>query len=68
MPEKDYSFRALIDKLNVKPGARVVLLGVHDEALAMGRGSPVTERMTAQPGAGNETAMWSSWALKVWRT
>ena len=28
MPEKDYSFRALIDKLNVKEGARVLLPGV----------------------------------------
>ncbi len=33
MPEKDYSFRALIDKLNVKSGARVLLLGVNDAAL-----------------------------------
>jgi len=33
MPEKDYSYRSLIDKLNVKPGARVLLLGVNDAAL-----------------------------------
>ncbi len=33
MPEKDYSHRALIDKLTVKPGARVLLLGVNDVAL-----------------------------------
>ena len=33
MPERDYSFRALIDKLNVKEGARVLLLGVNDAAL-----------------------------------
>ena len=31
MPEKDYSHRALIDKLNVKPGARVATLGITDE-------------------------------------
>lgn len=34
MPEKDYSFRALIDKLNVKEGARVLLLGIKDAALS----------------------------------
>lgn len=33
MPEKDYSFRALIDKLGVKQGARVLVLGVNDAAL-----------------------------------
>ena len=33
MPEKDYGHRALIDKLNVKEGARVLLLGVTDAAL-----------------------------------
>jgi len=33
MPDKNYSFRALIDKLNVKEGARVLLLGVNDAAL-----------------------------------
>jgi hypothetical protein len=34
MSDKDYSFRALIDKLNVKEGARVLLRGVDDAALA----------------------------------
>ncbi len=33
MPDKDYSFRALIDKLNVKEHARVLLLGINDEPL-----------------------------------
>ena len=33
MPDKDYSHRALIDKLNVKEGCRVLLLGVDDAAL-----------------------------------
>jgi hypothetical protein len=33
MPDKDYSFRSLIDKLNVKEGARVLLPGVSDAAL-----------------------------------
>ncbi len=33
MPEKDYSFRALIDKLGVRESARVLLLGVKDETL-----------------------------------
>ena len=33
MSEKDYSFRALIDKLNVKEGARVLVRGVGDPAL-----------------------------------
>jgi hypothetical protein len=33
MPEKDYSFRSPIDKLNVKEGARVLVPGVKDAAL-----------------------------------
>jgi len=33
MPDKDYSFRSLIDKLNVKVDACVLLLGVNDPAL-----------------------------------
>jgi len=33
MPEKDYGFRALIDKLNVKEGARVLVLGINDADL-----------------------------------
>jgi hypothetical protein len=33
MAEKNYSHRALIDKLNIGPGARVLLLGVDDPAL-----------------------------------
>jgi len=33
MPEKDYSFRALIDKLGVKEGSRVLVQGVNDAAL-----------------------------------
>jgi hypothetical protein len=31
MPEKDYSARPLIDKLGIKVGARVAVLGVSDE-------------------------------------
>ena len=31
MPDKDYSARPLIDKLGIKPGARVSTLGIHDE-------------------------------------
>ena len=30
MPEKSYAHRSLIDKLNIKPGARVSVLGVKD--------------------------------------
>jgi hypothetical protein len=33
MPEKDYSQRTLVDKLNIKEGARVLVLGVDDAAL-----------------------------------
>jgi hypothetical protein len=33
MPERDYSFRTLIDKLNVREGSRVLVLGVNDETL-----------------------------------
>ena len=33
MPEKNYSFRSLIDKLNVKEGSRVLVLDVDDAAL-----------------------------------
>jgi len=33
MPERDYSHRALIDKLNVKEGARVLALGIRDADL-----------------------------------
>lgn len=33
MPDKDYSHRTLVDKLNVKSGARVLLLSVNDAAL-----------------------------------
>ena len=32
MPDKDYSARPLIDKLGVKPGARVATMGVEDVA------------------------------------
>jgi len=32
MPDKDYSARPLIDKLGVKPGARVSTMGVEDAA------------------------------------
>ncbi len=31
-PERDYSHRSLLDKLGVKPGHRIVLLGVEDAA------------------------------------
>lgn len=31
-PERDYSHRALLDKLGVKPGLRVCVLGVEDAA------------------------------------
>jgi hypothetical protein len=30
MPDKTYEHRALLDKLNIKPGARVSILGVDD--------------------------------------
>jgi hypothetical protein len=33
MSERDYSHRTLIDKLNIKEGARVLLLGMNDAAL-----------------------------------
>jgi len=33
MAERDYSHRTLIDKLNIKEGARVLLLGVDDAEL-----------------------------------
>jgi hypothetical protein len=36
--ERDYSHRALIDKLGVKPGMRVALDGVRDEVLAQDMG------------------------------
>jgi len=32
MPDKSYAHRPLLDKLGVKPGARVSVLGVEDEA------------------------------------
>jgi hypothetical protein len=31
-PERDYSHRALLDKLSVKPGQRICVLGVEDAA------------------------------------
>ncbi len=47
MAERDYSHRALIDKLNIKEGARVLVLGVSDAALLEEIRARAGERRTA---------------------
>jgi hypothetical protein len=42
-PERDYSHRPLIDKLGVKPGQRVAVLGVEGAEFLMGLASRVPE-------------------------
>ena len=42
-PERDYSHRALIDKLGVKPGQRICVLGVSDAAFLKDLGARVPD-------------------------
>jgi hypothetical protein len=43
-PERDYSHRTLLDKLGVKPGQRICVLGIEDAAF-------LTDLATLAPGA-----------------
>jgi hypothetical protein len=42
-PERDYSHRALLDKLGVKPGQRICVLGVSDAAFLKDLGGRVPD-------------------------
>ena len=43
VPERDYSHRTLIDKLGVKPGQRIAVLGVEDAEFLRDLGAGVPE-------------------------
>jgi hypothetical protein len=48
-PERDYSHRALLDKLGVKPGQRIVVLGVEDSAFLQELAGRVPDSVREKP-------------------
>jgi hypothetical protein len=51
-PERDYSHRSLLDKLGVKPGQRICLLGVEDAAFLKDLADRVPEFVREKPPSG----------------
>jgi len=51
-PERDYSHRALLDKLGVKPGQRIAVLGVSDAAFLKDLAEHVPDFARDKPPAG----------------
>lgn len=48
-PERDYSHRSLFEKLGVKPGQRIAVLGLNDEDFLKGLGRRADEIAQGQP-------------------
>ena len=51
-PERDYSHRALLDKLGVKPGQRVCVLGVQDADFLNDLSARVPDSTQEKPSSG----------------
>ena len=62
-PERDYSHRLLIDKLGVKPGQRVAVLGVESAELLTDLASRVPEYSRGERVAGADLIFFSAEAL-----
>lgn len=52
-PERDYSHRALLDKLDAKPGQRIAVLGVSDAAFLKNLAERVPDFARDKPAAGS---------------
>jgi hypothetical protein len=53
-PERDYSHRGLLDKLGVKPGQRVAILGIADAGFLQQLAARVGEFSNGRPLAGSD--------------
>lgn len=53
-PERDYSHRGLLDKLGVKPGQRVAILGIADAGFLQQFAARVGELSNGRPLAGSD--------------
>jgi hypothetical protein len=59
-PERDYSHRLLIDKLGVKPGQRVVVLGVESPEFLVGLDARVPEYSRGRRISGADLVFFSA--------
>src|SRR5580658_6874776 len=62
-PERDYSHRLLIDKLGVKPGQRIAVLGVEGAEFLVELGARVPEYSRGKRVAGADLIFFSAEAL-----
>jgi hypothetical protein len=63
VPERDYSHRLLIDKLGVKPGLKIALLGVESAEFLKALGTRVPEYSRGQRVAGADLIFFSAEAI-----
>jgi hypothetical protein len=59
-PERDYSHRALLDKLGVKPEQKIVVLGVEDAQFLKGLAERVPDFARGKPAAGSADVIFAA--------
>ena len=64
-PDRDYSHRSLLDKLGVKPGQRIGVLGVEDAAFLNDLADRVPEFVREKPPAGADIIFLGAESLKA---
>ena len=64
-PERDYSHRALLDKLGVKPGQRIGVLGVEDAAFLKDLADRIPEFVRDKPPSGADMILLGAENLKA---
>ena len=64
-PERDYSHRALLDKLGVKPGQRICVLGVEDAEFLNDLAERVPEFVWEKPLSGADMILLGAENLKA---
>jgi hypothetical protein len=64
-PERDYSHRSLLDKLGVKPGQRICVLGVEDAAFLKDLANRVPEFVRDKPLSGADMILLGAENLKA---
>jgi hypothetical protein len=64
-PERDYSHRSLLDKLGVKPGQRICVLGIEDAAFLNDLADCVPDFVLGKPPSGADMILLGAENLKA---
>jgi hypothetical protein len=64
-PERDYSHRSLLDKLGVKPGQRIAVLGVEDAVFLKDLAERVPDFVREKPPSGADIILLGAENLKA---